>query len=99
MVFASPVTGAPLEWHDDHLASAEGERFPIVRGIPRFVSDDLYTGSFSFEWRTFNQTQLDVFQGSDSSEEVLRAKTGLVPEEVRDRLVLDAGTGAGRFAD
>src|SRR5207245_7695061 len=45
------------------------------------------------------RTQLDAFRRSTSSEEMLHAKTGLTPEQVKGRLILDAGIGAGRFTD
>ena len=76
-----------------------GHSFPIVRGIPRFVGSDLYVDSFSFEWNTHNTTQLDSHRGGNSSEEMFRIKTGLTPEQVKGKLVLDAGVGAGRFSD
>ena len=41
------------------MACSDGHEFPIVRGIPRFVSDEQYAGSFGFEWNLFNLTQLD----------------------------------------
>jgi SAM-dependent methyltransferase len=81
-----------------HLAGGAA-RFPIVRGVPRFVSSDHYVGSFSFEWNTHNQTQLDVIRGDNSSEEQFVQKTGFRPQDLRGRLILDAGVGAGRYAD
>lgn len=75
-----------------------GANFPIVRGIPRFVASDAYSASFSFEWNRHRKTQLDNAI-SQESEETFRGKTGLTPEEVAGRLVLDAGCGMGRFAD
>jgi len=71
---------------------------PVVRGLPRFVASDAYTTSFSFEWNRHRKTQLD-HAISRESEDTFRAKTGLSPEDVRGRLVLDAGCGMGRFAD
>ncbi len=76
-----------------------GHHFPVLRGIPRFVGSDLYVDSFSFEWNTHNTTQLDSHRGDASSEEMFRVKTGLNPEQVQGKLVLDAGVGAGRFSD
>src|SRR5262249_52136420 len=55
--------------------------------------------SFSFEWNVHNHTQLDPFRGDQLSERTLREKTGLTPEDVRGKLVLDAGVGAGRFTE
>src|SRR5438477_225537 len=46
--FVSPRTGAPLlpDREGDALVSADGERVPIVNGIPRFVCSDDYAGAF-----------------------------------------------------
>lgn len=94
-----PETGAPLRRDGDAYVAPDGRRWPIVRGVPRFVPDDAYVGSFSFEWNTHPTTQLDARTGAGWSEEILRAKTGLSPQDVRGKVVLDAGVGAGRFSD
>jgi SAM-dependent methyltransferase len=62
------------------------------------VDSDAYAKSFSFEWKRHPCTQLDS-AASRESEETFRAKTGLRPEDVAGRLVLDVGCGMGRFAD
>lgn len=93
-----PATAQPLTLEGEALV-APGARHPIVNGIPRFVSSDLYVGSFSFEWNTHTNTQLDAWRGDKSSEEQFVAKTGYSPEDLRGKLVLDAGVGAGRYAD
>ena len=86
-ILCNPVTGEPIR------------DFPVVRGIPRFVDGDRYAASFSFEWNAHAQTQIDSVRGDDSSERQFRLKTGFTPEALRGRLVLDAGVGAGRYAD
>jgi SAM-dependent methyltransferase len=73
--------------------------YPIVRGVPRFISTDKYVGSFSFEWNVHARTQLDKFRGDHSSEQQFVAKTGFSPSQLAGKLVLDAGIGAGRFAE
>jgi SAM-dependent methyltransferase len=73
--------------------------YPVVRGIPRFVASDHYARSFSLEWGLHPRTQLDAFRGDSASEEEFVAKTGFTPEELAGKLVLDAGIGAGRYAD
>lgn len=98
-LFVSPATKQPLARKKDAMVSPSGEVFPLVRGVPRFVSSDQYVASFSFEWNTHNTTQLDRFRTDTSSEEMFRVKTGLTPEQVRGKVVLDAGIGAGRFSD
>ncbi len=85
--------------NDNNLLCRNGHTYKILREIPRFVSTDGYVDSFSFEWNTHKTTQLDSRRGGTSSEEMFRMKTGLTPEMVRGKLVLDAGVGAGRFCD
>lgn len=93
-----PQSGAPLVLEGDRFVGG-GASHPIVNGIPRFVSSDHYVGSFSFEWNTHTNTQLDSFTGDKSSEDQYVQKTGFSPEALRGKLVLDAGVGAGRYAD
>jgi SAM-dependent methyltransferase len=102
----------PPDWHD-HLGKALDPAFatqvegclnggapaPVVRGIPRFVASDHYAGSFSFQWTTYTDTQLDSRQGVDLTAQDLILKTGLTPDQVKDKLVLDAGVGTGRHAE
>jgi SAM-dependent methyltransferase len=83
----------------DQLECTAGHQFPVVRGIPRFVSSDDYVSSFSFEWLKHKTTQLDRFRNDRSSEGFFRQKTGFEPKDLKGKLVLDAGVGAGRFAD
>lgn len=97
-ILADPTTGEPLRPEGDAFVSTSS-RFPIVRGIPRFVGSDAYVQSFSFEWNTHHSTQLDVYRGDRSSERQFIQKTGFSPEEICGKLVLDAGVGAGRYTD
>ncbi len=98
-IFHCPESGEPLTLENDVFMSPSGKRWPVHKNIPRFVESDLYVGSFSFEWNTHNRTQLDSFTGTHFSEEFLKQKTGLSAGQVNGKLVLDAGVGAGRFAD
>lgn len=99
-IFRCPESGAELEASEDAFLSPSGKRWPRLRDIPRFVESDQYVGSFSFEWNTHTQTQLDSSnQGLAKSAQILQEKTGLTPEDVKGKLVLDAGVGAGRFSE
>ncbi len=73
--------------------------YPVRDFIPRFVPDDAYVGSFSFEWHRFRDVQLDAANHFDESDRDFRWETGWTPGELEGRLVLDVGVGAGRFAD
>lgn len=82
------------------LVSADGcERYPIVKGIPRFVPQSNYADNFGMQWNYFRQTQLDSHSGHAISTERFWLATGWNPEKLKDQWVLDAGCGAGRFAE
>ena len=93
-----PASGEPLQRVDEAYVGG-GRRFPLVDGIPRFVDSDQYVRSFSFEWNTHDRTQLDIYRDDRPSEREFVAKTGFTPEFLRGKLVLDAGVGAGRYAE
>jgi SAM-dependent methyltransferase len=76
-----------------------GKSFPVTAGIPRFVGHDAYAESFGDEWHRFRTVQIDSLNGTTQSQDGFRLKTGLTPADVRGRLVLDAGVGAGRYAE
>ena len=73
-------------------------RFPIIRGIPRFLDDcvddsalrAVYADSFGHQWTTYDWPRQD-----DESE--FFAITDLSAADLRGRIVLDAGCGGGRF--
>jgi SAM-dependent methyltransferase len=81
------------------LRCPAGHAWPIVRGIPRFVPPENYAGSFGRQWNKFRGEQLDSFTGSTLSLDRFRDVTRWSPEDLAGRWVLDAGCGAGRFAE
>ncbi len=83
---------------EGRLICPAGHAYPIRAGVPRFVSDDAYVDNFSFEWKLHCRTQMDTCE-SKVSEEDFRRKTGLLPDQVRGKRILDVGCGMGRFLD
>lgn len=73
--------------------------YPIHRGVPRFVATGAYASSFGFQWNRFRTAQLDSCTGRPDSAAHLAAASGWTDEQYRGRLVLDAGVGAGRYAE
>lgn len=96
-LLACPKCGESLEAKSGALHCSSGHAFPIVDGIPRFTPPSSYADSFGFEWTAFPKLQLDT-ETSRESEETFRAKTGLGPDHIRGKSVLDAGCGMGRFS-
>ena len=76
------------------LACPCGRTYPIVNSIPRFVKPaaSRTAESFGMQWTTF-----DVARDTEDVA-VFRAKTGLSPDEISGKRVLDAGCGGGRYA-
>lgn len=94
-----PVSGCNLVSDADALCAENGARYPIVRGIPRFVAAENYSADFGAQWNRFPKTQLDSFTGLDVSESRLaRCLQGSL-SGLRGKKVLEAGSGAGRFTE
>lgn len=109
-VMVCPSCKEPLSLH---IASRLGEEvlegslacecctatYPIRGGVPRFVPEGTYATSFGSQWNWFRTVQLDSFNTTRASERALRATTGWSDANYPGRLLLDAGVGAGRFAE
>lgn len=78
-------------------AGCSGE-YPVVRGIPRFVSGDNYASSFGDEWRLHSRTQLDSVVGTTITKDRFFRQTNW-PRDLRGDLILEIGAGAGRFTE
>ncbi|MDI7258449.1 MAG: methyltransferase domain-containing protein [Thermodesulfobacteriota bacterium] len=71
----------------------------IKEFVPRFVVADRYVDTFSFEWNKFHDVQIDILNNTDLSEQFFRKNTGWTRETLKGKLILDAGVGAGRYAE
>jgi SAM-dependent methyltransferase len=92
--------GDGIEVHEGTLRCPMcGRNYRITGGIPRFVEGGSYAASFGRQWEWFRRVQLDSQSGSTESACMLEATTGWTDADYRGRLVLDAGVGAGRFAE
>jgi SAM-dependent methyltransferase len=82
------------------LVSENGaNRYPIHDFVPRFAPESNYADNFGMQWNHFRRTQLDSFSGKPISADRFWVQTGWKPEEIAGKYVLDAGCGAGRFAE
>jgi SAM-dependent methyltransferase len=110
LIFVCPSCHGALEAH----AAAEDSReiitgtlaclgcsatYPIRDGVPRFVGAGSYASSFGRQWNFFRTVQLDSQNHSRISHDTFAETTNWTADDLRDQLVLDAGVGAGRFAE
>jgi SAM-dependent methyltransferase len=93
-------SGGLTEIDDGWLVSEDGmQRYPVLKGVPRFVPQSNYADNFGMQWNHFRQTQLDSYSGHPISTDRFWQATGWKPEQLQGQWVLDAGCGAGRFAE
>jgi SAM-dependent methyltransferase len=85
------------------LRTGCGRIYPIIRGVPRFVSREMYAGSFGFEWTRWPRVQFE----SDNVGRPMQGHTtrmwerivGTNPASIRGKTIVDFGCGPGRFLD
>ena len=85
--------------HGELKCNGCGMTFPITNGIPRFVEPDNYASSFGYQWNLFRKEQIDSHNGTTLSADRLWSETKWTSGDFKDKWVLDAGCGAGRFLD
>ncbi len=105
-----PKTGASLVFEPDVLDGCDldsgwlttpnrQQRYQVRNGIPRFVPQNNYADNFGMQWNHFRRTQLDSHSGYPISADRFWKSTKWTPEDMAGQWVLDAGCGAGRFAE
>jgi 2-polyprenyl-3-methyl-5-hydroxy-6-metoxy-1,4-benzoquinol methylase len=97
--FVSPKTKLPLKSENGFLVSDKGEKFPVIKGIPRFVEQNNYADAFGLQWKTFAKTQLDSYSKTNISLERLERCLGFSVSQLKGKTVLEVGCGAGRFTE
>lgn len=81
------------------LIAKDGNQYPIVQGVPRFVPKENYANSFGFQWNKFRETQLDSYTGVPISRDRFYKSTEWAPDDLKGKTVLEVGCGAGRFTE
>jgi len=97
VAITNPSNGLPLKREGDALVDEQGNRFPIIAGVPRVCDPENYTSNFGLQWNAFRETQIDTGQAG-ISERRFFAETAWRPEDLDGLDVLEVGSGAGRFS-
>jgi SAM-dependent methyltransferase len=109
-VFVCPACHGTLELRADRqdreevlegLLTCRGcsQIYPVTRGVPRFVQSGAYAATFGRQWHWFRTVQLDSHNGTHRSATEFGATTGWTTADLAGQRVLDAGVGAGRYAE
>src|SRR5688572_14124027 len=85
------------------LRTASGRVYPIERGVPRFVSREMYASSFGFEWTRWPRVQFESENVgrpvAGHTTRMWERITGASFEDVAGKTIVDFGCGPGRFLD
>ena len=108
-----PRTGEPLTLSasrarangtvlEGELKSASGASYPIVRGVPRFVTAESYAASFGTQWNRWPRIQFEA----ENTHGPMAGHTTRMWETVTGRpgglngaRIVEFGCGSGRFLD
>lgn len=93
----SPVNFSELVLKANILNDSDGNEFPVVNSIPRFVEPDNYSSSFGYQWNIFSSTQLDQKNRHGISRDRFYRSTRWTDDELKGKDVLEVGSGSGRF--
>lgn len=75
------------------------QRYPITRGVPRFVAQEDYADTFGRQWTRWAKTQQDSLNRTGIFHERLTRYTGWTIDSMAGMVVVDAGCGPGGFVD
>ncbi len=77
----------------------DGMEAKEVNGILRFTNESSYASLFGDQWKNYRLTQLDSYSGIPISANRLNRCLGNLKNDLKNKLVLEAGCGAGRFTE
>jgi 2-polyprenyl-3-methyl-5-hydroxy-6-metoxy-1,4-benzoquinol methylase len=89
----------PYTLENDRLV-CDNEQIPEVNGVKYFAAINTYASLFGDQWKQYKKTQLDSYTGSPISASRLNRCLGDgLKDNLKGKLVLEAGCGAGRFTE
>ena len=90
----------------NNILETSYEKVNIIKNIPRFITNDRYNERFGYQWNKWRHIHLDSYTKLPLTEnelKVLMGKNKNQPlsnlDELNNKYVLEAGSGAGRFTE
>ena len=71
----------------------------LVKAIGLANSDDNYVSNFSKQWKDFSKTQIDEYNGTKISNNLLKGVIFNEFEIIENKNILEIGCGSGRFSE
>jgi ubiquinone/menaquinone biosynthesis C-methylase UbiE len=98
LTLINPYNNLPVQQGQQEWKDAEGNIFPVRKGVIRIVKEEGYVDNFGFQWNKFRETQLDHLNGLLPISKIrFFAETGWDKEDLQGQNLLEVGCGAGRF--
>ena len=78
-----------------------GQKYPVIRGVPRFLPEKLAGNfekvqkTFSYEWKMFRFGERNWGQDIEFRKEQFLKGMGVTPDDLKGKLMFDAGCGSG----
>jgi ubiquinone/menaquinone biosynthesis C-methylase UbiE len=95
----NPTNNLQLNLDAAQYTDSEGNRFAVVRGVPRIAELNNYTENFGVQWNKFDKTQFDrENDGFALSKVRFFAESDWSLEDLAGKDLLEVGSGAGRFS-
>ena len=95
-----PFHQSSLNDRGDTLDCPDGDKFPRIGGIPRFVTHSNYADAFGEQWKRYRLIQLDSYSKTTiTRERALRCLGHELQTTIVGKHVLECGCGAGRFTE
>lgn len=94
-----PRCGSGMSERIEQLICQCGKSYQFRENVLCVEVSEIYAQSFGEQWSQFATTQIDTFNGTNLSERRFFEETGWSKTELENAVVLDLGSGSGRFTE
>ena len=91
-----------IDLFQDVIDAEKFKKYKIFNGVwikENYLHEQGYASNFGLQWNKFKLTQFDSNNGTSKSNDRLFGCSGWSPESLKNKFVLEIGSGAGRFTE